>query len=372
MTDESLQRTPLYEVAVAEGGRMAAFGGWEMPVQFEGIRSEHWIVRRAVGLFDISHMGRIAVSGAGGLAFLDSLLPARLRELTIGQMLYAPLCNEQGGCLDDLVVYRLAQQEYLLVVNASRKSVDWQWITARAAGWSKVQIEDLSSDKGMVAVQGPQAAALVEALAGPASVALGYYRCARMEIAGIQTVLSRNGYTGEDGFEIMCPADQVVALWAKLRAAGAQPCGLGARDTLRVEMGFCLYGRELDEQTTPLEAGLSWTLDLKKAANCIGADALRAQRAAGGYRRLRGFRMLERGIPRPDYPIFDQREEQVGTVTSGTYSPVLGAGIGLAYLQRSAQKIGTQVYIDMKGKRQSAEVAKLPFVPSAIKKTATF
>ncbi len=368
MTNERLQRTPLYEVAVAEGGRMVPFGGWEMPVQFEGIRSEHWAVRRSTGLFDISHMGRIAISGERGLAFLDSLLPARVRKLTIGQMLYAPLCNEQGGCVDDLVVYRLAQQQYLLVVNASRKAADWQWITALVADWSDVQIEDLSDEQGMVAVQGPQAAALVEALAGPASVALGYYRCKVMEIAGIRALLSRNGYTGEDGFEIMCPADQVAALWAKLRAAGARPCGLGARDTLRIEMGFCLYGRELNEQTTPLEAGLTWTLDLKKEAIFVGAEALRAQRTAGGYRRLRGFRMLKRGIPRPDYPVFDQHGEQVGTVTSGTHSPVLGEGIGLAYLQSGVQKIGTEVYIDMKGKRQPALVVKLPFVPSGIKK----
>lgn len=368
MTNERLQRTPLYEVAVAEGGRMAPFSGWEMPVQFAGIRSEHWAVRRAVGLFDISHMGRIAISGAGGLVFLDGLLPARVRGLTIGQMLYAPMCNRLGGCVDDLVVYRLAQQEYLLVVNASRKAFDLRWLTAFAVGRSGVQIEDLSDELGMVAVQGPQAATIVEALAGPASVSLGYYRCAAMAIAGIPALLSRNGYTGEDGFEIMCPADQVAVLWAKLRAAGAQPCGLGARDTLRLEMGFCLYGRELNDQTTPLEAGLSWTLDLKKEAYFMGAEALWAQHKAGGYRRLRGFRMLERGIPRPDYPIFDQRGEQVGTVTSGTHSPVLGEGIGLAYLQRGAQKIGTQVYIDMKGKRQPAEVAKLPFVPSGIKK----
>ena len=368
MTNEHLQRTPLYEVAVAEGGRMVPFGGWEMPVQFEGIRSEHWAVRREVGLFDISHMGRIAISGERGLAFLDSLLPARVRALTIGQMLYAPLCNEQGGCLDDLVVYRLADQDYLLVVNASRKAVDWQWITAHAAGWSAVQIEDLSDKQGMVAVQGPRAAALVEALAGPASAALGYYRCAEMEIAGIPALLSRNGYTGEDGFEMICSADQVAALWAKLRAAGAQPCGLGARDTLRLEMGFCLYGSELNEQTTPLEAGLAWTLDLEKEANFVGAEALRGQRTAGGYRRLRGFRMLERGIPRSDYPVFDQRGEQVGIVTSGTHSPVLGEGIGLAYLQRGVQKIGTEIYIDMKGRQQPAEVVKLPFVSADLKK----
>lgn len=368
MTAERLQRTPLYEVAVAAGGRMAPFGGWEMPVQFAGIRREHWAVRRATGLFDISHMGRIAISGARGLAFLDRLLPARVRALTIGQMLYAPLCNERGGCVDDLVVYRLAAQEYLLVVNASRKPIDYQWFTAHVAGWSDVQIEDLSAEQGMVAVQGPQAAALVAKLAGPASAALGYYRCKAMEIAGIPALLSRNGYTGEDGFEIMCPADQVAELWAKLRTAGAEPCGLGARDTLRLEMGFCLYGRELNEQTTPLEAGLAWTLDLKKEANFVGAEALRAQRTAGGYRRLRGFRMLERGIPRPDYAVFNQHGEQVGTVTSGTHSPVLEAGIGLAYLQRGAQKIGTKVYIGMKGKRQPAVVVKPPFVPTGTKK----
>ena len=362
MTDERLQRTPLYEVAIAEGGRMVPFGGWELPIQFAGIRSEHWAVRREVGLFDISHMGRIAVAGARGLAFLDSLLPARVRALTIGQMLYTPLCNEQGGCVDDLVVYRLAHEEYLLVVNASRKAVDWQWITAQATGWSAVQIEDLSDEKGMVAVQGPQAASLIEALAGPAGVALGSYRCAALEIAGIPALLSRNGYTGEDGFEIVCPADQVAALWATLRKAGAQPCGLGARDTLRLEKGFCLYGNELNEQTTPLEAGLAWTLDLQKEVNFVGAAALRAQRAAGGYRRLRGLRLLERGIPRPNYPVLDQRGQQVGTVTSGTHSPVLGEGIGLAYIQRGAQKIGTQVHIDMKGKRQPAVVVKLPFV----------
>ena len=368
MPNERLRRTPLYEVAVVEGGRMVPFGGWEMPVQFEGIRSEHGAVRRAVGLFDISHMGRMAVSGAGALAFLDRLLPARVRALTIGQMLYAPLCNEQGGCVDDLVVYRLAPQEYRLVVNASRKAADWRWITARAAGCSEVQIEDLSDEQGMVAVQGPRAGALVEALAGPASAALGYYHCVELEIAGIRGVLSRNGYTGEDGFEIMCPADQVVALWAKLRAAGARPCGLGARDTLRLEMGFCLYGRELNEQTTPLEAGLAWTLDLEKEADFVGAAALRAQRTAGGYRRLRGFRMLKRGIPRPDYPVFDRRGEQVGTVTSGTHSPVLNEGIGLAFLPHGAQKMGTRVYIGMKGKQQPAVVVARPFVPSGLRK----
>ncbi len=366
MTNERLQRTPLYEVAVAEGGRMVPFGGWEMPVQFAGIRREHQAVRQRAGLFDISHMGQISVAGDHGLAFLEYLLPVPVGALAVGQMLYAPLCNEQGGCVDDLVLYRLAPQEYLLVVNASRLSTDWQWIQTHSAGWSGVQTRNLSGEKAMLAVQGPEAEAIVGALAGKAAASLGYYRCTMVALAGDEVLLSRNGYTGEDGFEIICSADAVVGLWEKLRSAGVQPCGLGARDTLRLEMGFCLYGHELDERTTPLEAGLAWTLDLKKEVDFVGRAALQAQRAAGGYRRLRGFRMLERGIPRAEYPVFDRRGALIGAVTSGTHSPVLNQGIGLAYLRRG--KVGAQVYVEIKGKRQPAAVVKLPFVRRSVKK----
>ena len=363
-----LRRTPLYEVAVAEGGRMVPFGGWEMPVQFAGISIEHMSVRKAAGLFDISHMGQFAITGEGGLAFLDYLLPAKIGQLAIGQMLYTPICNDDGGCVDDAVVYRLAEFEFLLVVNASRVNVDWDWVNEQAGGWANVHIENLSDEKGMLAIQGPQAEGIVSSLTGSKVAALGYYRCMRTDVAGTATILSRNGYTGEDGFELVCAADDVAALWRELSTAGASPCGLGARDTLRTEMGFCLYGHELNEQTTPLAAGLAWTLDLGKETDFIGVKALRAQREARNYRRLRGFRMLERGIPRADYLVVDKQGTAIGKVTSGTHSPLLEQGIGLAYLDRGSDKIGTQIYIDMRGKRRLAEVAKLPFVPSGIKK----
>lgn len=347
---------------------MVPFGGWELAVQFAGIKLEHRAVREEAGLFDISHMGQIAVEGAGGGDFLDYLLPARIRELAIGQMLYAPMCNDRGGCVDDVVVYRLGESSHLLVVNASRLATDWQWVNNRAAGRSNIMLENLNAEKGMVAVQGPQAEAIVSELAGAEVAGLGYYHCQQIEIAGIEALLSRNGYTGEDGFEIICAADRMATLWEILRTAGAKPCGLGARDTLRLEMGFCLYGHELDENTTPLEAGLGWTMDLEKETEFVGATTLGQLHEAGGYRRLRGFRMLERGIPRSDYLIVDQQGASIGRVTSGTQSPVLDQGIGLGYLDRGAQKIGSHIFIEMRGKKLLAEVVKLPFVQAGVKK----
>ena len=363
---ERLQRTPLYEAAVAAGGRMVPFGGWEMPVQFKGIGVEHRAVREDVGLFDIGHMGQFSLSGAEATAFLNYLLPGKITQLHIGQMLYAPICNEEGGCIDDAVVYRLAKDEYLLVVNASRISEDWQWISRWAKGKANLQIADLSREKAMLALQGPRAESMLAQMVGGVVVDLGYYRCTKRAIDGCEVLLSRNGYTGEDGFELVCAADKVIDLWHKFTDAGAEPCGLGARDTLRTEMGFCLYGHELNEQITPLQAGLAWTLDMDK--EFIGSTALRAQREAGNYRRLRGFRMLERGIPRPEYAVLDERGLVIGEVTTGTHSPTLEMGIGLAYLDRGAGKIGRQIYIDVRGNKRLAEVVKLPFVSSGVKR----
>ncbi|MEE3257630.1 MAG: glycine cleavage system aminomethyltransferase GcvT, partial [Candidatus Latescibacterota bacterium] len=269
---------------------------------------------------------------------------------------------------DDVVVYRLGESSHLLVVNASRLATDWQWVNNRAESWAGVELENSSAEKGMVAVQGPRAEAIVSGLAGVDVAALGYYRCRWIEIAGIEVLLSRNGYTGEDGFEIMCAADRIAALWEILYAAGAKPCGLGARDILRLEMGFCLYGHELDEDTTPLEAGLGWTLNLEKETEFVGAAKLGQLRKVGGYRRLRGFRMLEKGIPRSDYPIVDQRGAPIGRVTSGTQSPILNRGIGLGYLARGAQQVGGQIYIEMRGKKLQAEVVELPFVQAGVKR----
>ena len=321
-----LLRTPLHDLMVKAGGRMVPFGGWEMAVQFEGLNIEHQAVRERVGIFDISHMGQFSIVGEGGAGFLNHLLPARISELGIGRMLYSTLCNEEGGCIDDVVVYRLAEVEYLLVVNASRIENDWHWVVGRAVGVQQVQIENLSNQQGMIAVQGPESEAIITALVGPKAAGLGYYGCMRTAIAGVDSVLSRNGYTGEDGFEIICAADQVAALWQSFCNSGVRPCGLGARDILRLEMGFCLYGHELTEQITPLEAGLAWTMDLQKEVEFVGASALREMHAADGYRKLCGFRMLERGIPRSGYTILDERGESVGTVTSGTYFCRLQAG----------------------------------------------
>jgi aminomethyltransferase len=359
---EALLRTPLYGVNVEEGARMVSFGGWEMPVQYEGINIEHRAVREEVGLFDISHMGQFSVEGPRALEFLEYLLPARIAALAVGKMLYVPMCNERGGCVDDSVVYRLGETQFMLVVNASRIADDWAWVTERSQGWAEVCLANLSAEKGMVAVQGPKAEAVIGELAGTGIASLGYYWWMRSELAGIAVLLSRNGYTGEDGFEIICAATETEALWRALRERGVRPCGLGARDTLRTEMGFSLYGHELNESTTPLEAGLAWTLDLDKEVEFIGRAALRQQKEAGNHRRLRGFRMLEKSIPRPEYPVLDSAGEAIGVVSSGTHSPMLNEGIGLAFLRRGAHRIGTQIQIEMRGKRRLAHVVRLPFV----------
>ena len=361
-----LRRTPLYEAAIAASGRMVPFGGWEMPVQFEGIGVEHKAVREQAGLFDISHMGQFLLAGESAAEFLDYLLPGRISRLLIGQMLYAPMCNEEGGCIDDAVVYRLAQHEFLLVVNASRIYDDWHWIARWATGKTRLQIDNLSDKKAMLALQGPEARRIVTTIAGAEVGDLRYYHCMQAEIEGADVLVSRNGYTGEDGFEIICDVGRANDLWSHFIATGALPCGLGARDTLRTEMGFCLYGHELTEEVSPLQAGLGWTIDWDK--HFIGAKALSDQRKKGDYRRLRGFRLLERGIPRPDYLVVDGQGKAIGKVTSGTHSPTLKQGIGLAYLDRGAAKLGTQIHIDMRGKKRLAEVVRLPFVPSRVKR----
>jgi aminomethyltransferase len=370
MTGEAglLQRTPLYEAAVAAGGRMVPFGGWEMPVQFAGIKIEHAAVRERAGLFDISHMGQFSIAGADAVGFLTKLLPARVQSLQVGQMLYAPMCNQGGGCVDDVVVYRLAPDRFMLVVNAARLQADWTWVNRWSSAWANLQVEDLSQAKGMVALQGPRAADIVAGLTDTDIASLSYYCCRGAEVGGIQVLLSRNGYTGEDGFEFMAAAEHTGELWHTLLAAGAVPCGLGARDTLRMEMGFCLYGHELDEDITPLEAGLGWTVDFAKDDVFIGGEKLAELRRVGGHRRLRGLKMLERGIPRAGYPILDTGGNEVGTVTSGTPSPTLEQGIGLGYIKHGSHRIGTRVDVEMRGKKCPAEVVKLPFVQAGVKR----
>lgn len=363
------RQTPLRAAHLQSGARLIEFGGWEMPVQYRGINEEHQAVRTRAGLFDVSHMGQILVKGPGGLAFLQHLLPPDLGSLAVGRLGYAVMCNERGGAVDDLLVYRLGELEYLLVVNASRLEQDLAWITQQVGPFSGVEIADRSPETGMLAVQGPLAAQVVEGLGGAAALRLNYLQCTAAVLAGEEVLISRSGYTGEDGFEILCSVGSLNRIWEGVRHQGAQPCGLGARDVLRTEMGYCLYGHELSAERTPFEAGLGWSVSLGKEGEFIGREALKTQWEQGGYERLVGLKLAEQGIPRPDYQVLDEGGAPVGRVSSGTYSPVLQRGIALAYVDPRYRSPGTRLLIDLRGKARRAEVVRLPFVPSRIKRT---
>ena len=366
--EEKLQRTPLYSLHVESGARMTSFTGWEMPLQYRGIHDECLIVRSKVGLFDISHMGQILVRGKRSTSFLEYLLPGNIANLKNGRMMYAVLCNEQGGTVDDIVVYCLSNKEYLLVVNAGRIQVDETWIQSSAKKFEGIAVRNISNDKGMLAIQGPQAEEFMSSLASDRLRGLQYHTFHNVTIEGQQVLVSRSGYTGEDGFELICEAGSVGKIWSALRRRGIHPCGLGARDVLRTEMGYCLYGHELDQSITPLEARLSWTLELGKEHDFIGKKSLLLKRQAGTYRGLAGFRLLEKGIPRPGYAVCSGQGERIGRVSSGTYSPSLEQGIGLAFLEPRFRKIGSSLQVDMRGKLRRAEVVRLPFLPSKLKR----
>jgi aminomethyltransferase len=350
------------------GARLIEFGGWEMPVQYRGIGEEHQAVRFRAGIFDVSHMGQIRVRGPEALAFLQHLLPPDLARLAPGHLCYAVMCDEGGGAVDDLLVYRLADGEYLLVVNASQAAEDWAWISERAIPFPGAEIADCRTGTGMLAVQGPRAAQVVEGLGGGAALGLGYLQCLPTRLAGAAVWISRSGYTGEDGFEILCGVGDLHRLWEGSLALGAQPCGLGARDVLRTEMGYCLYGHELSRQRSPLEAGLGWTVCLEKEPGFIGQGALRRQQAQGGYQRLVGLKLMEQGIPRPGCRVVGEGGGEVGQVSSGTYSPALQRGIALAYVGPEHRKPGTPLAVELRGKARRAEVVKPPFLRPQVRR----
>ncbi len=364
-----LRQTPLHAEHQRGGGRLVDFAGWHMPVDYRGITEEHLAVRTGAGLFDVSHMGQFAVRGEAALAFLDDLLPASVRCLGDGQMLYAPMCNEKGGCIDDLIVYRSSAEAFLLVVNAGRAQADWRWIVQRGQMVDGVDLQDESAQTAMIALQGPAAEGILSAMIEPGLLTdLAYYRFCNTAMNGCPIVLSRCGYTGEDGFEIMCDAQWAAAVWDALASAGAVPCGLGARDTLRTEMGFPLYGHELTEDITPLEAGIGWTIDWNKPAHFLGREALSAAKKEGSHRLLRGIKMIDKGIPRTGYMVEDASGQSIGIVSSGTQSPSLKRGIGLAFLQREWAHIGSAVYLSVRGRTLAAQVVRLPFVKSKVKR----
>ncbi len=341
---------------------MVPFAGYAMPVQYPtGIRAEHAAVRTAAGLFDVSHMGEFTVRGPQAGDFVQYMTVNDVTRVAVGQAQYSALCNERGTILDDLLVYRF-DDRIVLVVNASNREKDWLWLTEHAAGFD-VDLADDSDDIALIALQGPASEAILAPLTGVDLAAMGYYRFAQGEVAGAEAVVSRTGYTGEDGFELYLPAGAAADVWHALSEAGQAhglvPAGLGARDSLRLEMGYALYGNDLDEEHTALESGLAWIVRLD-AGDFIGRSALAAQKERGVARRLAGIRLTQRGFPRPGYPLVLGGED-VGTVTSGVASPSLGYGVALGYLPVDAASPGTEVGVRIRNRVIAGQTGRPPF-----------
>ena len=354
---QSPRRTPLHARHVALGARMVEFAGWEMPVQYQGIQAEHAAVRSRAGLFDVSHMGEIEVTGPGASRFCQHVTTNDVRRLGPSQAQYTLLLNDRAGVIDDLVIFRLEAERYLLCVNASRREVDYNWLADHAG--DEVTVRDVSDSYGLLALQGPAAEGILQPLTGADLSSVQAFNFVTAEVSGVRCLVSRTGYTGEDGFELYCPAEDGVRLWDALTDAGeVEPAGLGARDTLRLEKGFSLYGHELDESTTPPEARLGWVTKLDKGP-FIGADVL--SRKEPLRRRLAGLEMTEAGIARQGYPIF-QEDREVGRVTSGTLSPTLGKAIALGYVPAGAAAVGTEVRVEIRRRRVPARIVRVPFV----------
>jgi aminomethyltransferase len=373
----ALKRTPLFELHKRLGGKLVEFGGWEMPVQYTSIMDEHLCVRKAAGIFDISHMGEVFVGGPEAEHFLNHVLTNDIRKLAIGQGQYTLMCNERGGMIDDLYAYRLADAEYLLIVNASRIEVDVAWLEkqlAAFAGRENVQLKNLSDELAAVAIQGPRVAEFIDKLF--TGLSKGGTKVAKSsdlkknEIGIWDTAdnakrayVSRTGYTGEDGFEVVLDAGEAEKFWLSVLSAGhascVQSCGLGARDTLRTEVCYPLYGNDLNEQTTPIEAGVGFFVALDKG-EFIGRSVLAEQKAKGVTRKCVAFKMTDKcAPPRPHYPIW-AGGGAVGEVTSGTQSPSLGIGIGMGYVKTEFAKPGTAIEIEIRGKRSPAVVVAKP------------
>lgn len=362
-TTASLKRTPLYEQHRALGARLVEFGGWEMPVQYSGILEEHQAVRTRAGLFDVSHMGEFKVEGPGSLAFLQYLVPNDVSRLVVGQALYTQLCLPDGGTIDDLLIYRLADMHYMLVVNGSTTEKDYVWVTEQAKNFKDVHIANQSDTTALLALQGPVAHAILQPLTDVDLASIRYYHFAPGMVDSINCIISRTGYTGEDGFELYCSPADVVTLWTDLLTSGKThgllPAGLGARDTLRLEAGLCLYGHELDEQTNPLEANLGWSVKLNKE-NFIGRDALLKAKEQGLKRKLIAVELTERGVPRGGYTVYAD-DQAIGILTSGAPGPTVHKNIGMGYVDPAHAIVGKTVQIDIRGRRIAAQIVALPF-----------
>ena len=350
----ALRRTPLYDRHLAAGARMVPFAGWEIPVSYEGVIAEHLAVRSACGVFDVSHMGEIETEGPGALDLLQRLLSNDVAKLDVGGAQYSVLCRDDGGILDDLFTYRLDDDRYLTVTNAANHEGDFVWFRDHAGGFD-CELNDRLDELAMLAVQGPTARGIV---AGLAAVELPpRMHTASLELNGAEALVCGTGYTGEDGVEILIDAEAAPALWDALLAGGAVPAGLAARDTLRTEVCFHLYGNDMDESRNPIEAGLGWCC--KEETGFIGSEAVAAARERGTAERLAPFVLTDRGIPRQGNQVIRDRE-RVGTVTSGTHSPSLERGIGMAYVLANLAEPGTEVEIDVRGKARPARIESKP------------
>lgn len=360
---EILKRTALFESYKQYGGKTIDFGGWELPVQFSSIKAEHEAVRTKAGLFDVSHMGEVFVSGEGALAYLQSLVTNDVSKLKDGQAQYTAMCYEDGGTIDDLLIYKRKENDYLLVVNASNIEKDVTWMKEHAT--TDVVIDDRSDEYGLIALQGPKAQEVIQKLTAEPLGEIKFFRFKEnVDIAGHHVLVSRTGYTGEDGFEIYGNHEAIVALWPVILDAGEEegviPAGLGARDTLRFEAGLPLYGQELSKDISPLEAGIGFVVKVNKEADFNGKAALAAQKENGIPRKLVGLEMIDKGIPRTGYKVFYE-EKEIGEVTTGTQSPTLKKNIGFALLATEYTAEGTEVEVEIRGKRLKAVLIATPF-----------
>ncbi|MFZ0966034.1 MAG: glycine cleavage system aminomethyltransferase GcvT [Candidatus Bathyarchaeia archaeon] len=365
---EKIRRIQLYEMH-QQMAKLTVFAGFEMPLWYKGVIPEHLTVRNSVGIFDISHMGRVIIKGADSEHFLNYVITNDVSRLSPNSAQYSVMCNENGGIIDDFVIYRLEEGKFMMVSNATNREKDYNWLVTIAKSF-KVKIEEISDDVAMFAVQGPNAEKTLQKISTEDLSKIERFKCAHSRLANVDVFLSRTGYTGEDGFEVfiweasLANSDNAVKLWNAILEAGKtfgiEPCGLGARDTLRLEAGMCLYGNDIDENTTPLEAALGFVVKFQKE-NFVGKEALLKQKNEGIKRKRVGIRIIEQGIPRPSYEIYSDKGENIGHITSGTFSPLLKCGVGMAYIQTSQAQEGNIINVKIRDKLAKGKIVPFPF-----------
>ncbi|SDB32801.1 aminomethyltransferase [Flavobacteriaceae bacterium MAR_2010_188] len=357
-----MKNTALNDTHVALGAKMVPFAGYNMPVQYEGVTAEHETVRKGVGVFDVSHMGEFLIEGPNALELVQLVSSNDASKLSVGKAQYSCLPNDEGGIVDDLIVYQIKEETYLLVVNASNIEKDWDWISKKNT--MNATMRNLSEDYSLLAIQGPKAIEAMKSLTSVDLASIKFYNFVVADFAGIDyVIISATGYTGSGGFEIYCKNSEVKQIWDKVfeagKSFGIKPIGLAARDTLRLEMGYCLYGNDIDDNTSPIEAGLGWICKFDAPFN--NSKSLEQEKLAGPKQKLVGFELIERGIPRHGYDIVDQEGENIGLVTSGTMSPSLGQGIGMGYVYSDLAKVGNEIFIQIRKNAVKARIVKLPF-----------